>query len=424
LLLRTPISPEEALSRIVARITEGETEDIDLIEAEGRILAEDLIADDPVPHFDRSSFDGYAIRSSNTVGASFEQKVRLKVVDYIPAGEVGQRQVDDNQACRIMTGAQMPEGADAVIGIELVKEIKEGSETYIEINRYVAKGQNVALIGEDTQKGTVLAKKGRTISAGEMAMLATFGYAKVKVYKKPVVGIFVTGTELLAVNEPLQPGKIRNSNSYMLVSQIKRAGAVPKYYGILPDHFDLCFEKISEAFEEVDFLITTGGASVGDFDFVQDIIEKLDAELLFNKVAMRPGSVTTVACLKEKWLFGLSGNPSACYVGFELFTRPVLRKAMGATDLHLPRTKAIIRHGVEKPNLFTRFIRAKAEVINEKVYVETTGVDKSGVASSLIEANVLLFVPGGTKEIIAGEMVEIIWLDRPQEGTFHIRTEQ
>src|SRR5690606_31201504 len=167
--------------------------------------------------------------------------------------------------------------------------------------------------------------KGTYINPGIMALLATFGYDQVQVAKKPVIGIYATGSELLNVNEELAPGKIRNSNAYMIQAQLERAGGEAKLFGKLSDDFELCYEAIKNAIDEVDILITTGGVSVGDFDYLPSIYEKLGAEVLFNKIAMRPGSVTTVAQLNGKLLFGLSGNPSACYVGFELFVRPVFR---------------------------------------------------------------------------------------------------
>ena len=416
---RKPIDVTEAIQRIIQKSTEGEIEIVPLAEAVGRYLAEDLIADHPIPFFDRSSFDGFAIIAEDTTNATFDNPLYLKVLESVGAGDIPTEIVGNLQAVRIMTGAQMPEGANAVIGLELTEEIEKEGETWIKINCPIEEGSNLSRKGEDVLKGTVLAKAGRRISAGEMSMLATFGYHQVKVYKQPVVGIFVTGTELLPVDAPLVPGKIRNSNSYMLLSQIKSIGAIPKYFGILPDVYELCFKAVSDAIKEVDFLITTGGASVGDFDFVQDILEELQAEVLFNKVAMRPGSVTTVATCNNKWIFGLSGNPAACYVGFELFTRPVLKIAQGATSVHLPRSKAIIEHDVTMSNPFARFTRAKAEIRGEKIYVNSIGLDKSGIASALVEANCLLFIPSRKKEIQKGELVTIIWLDRYEEGTVY-----
>jgi molybdopterin molybdotransferase len=414
--IRKPILPFEAIAKIIERVPSGRVERIPLSNANQRFLAQDIVADHPIPSFDRSSFDGYAIRSFDTNHASSEQAVRLRVIESIAAGEVAHKKVDENEAIRIMTGAQMPEGANAVIGLEFVRGNVVDGVSYIEFNQPVEVGSNVVYTGEDTQAGTILAKKGRRITAGEMAMLATFGYDYVKVFQRPTVGIFVTGTELLPVDAPLTPGKIRNSNSYMLLAQIESLGACPKYYGILADDFDLCFESVQKALMEVDFLITTGGASVGDFDFVQDIVQKLEAEILFNKVAMRPGSVTTVAKKDEKWIFGLSGNPSACYVGFEMFARPVLKAALGSKHLQLPISKAVLTHDIPMANSFTRYVRAKVELRGGQVEVRTIGVDKSGMASTLIEANALLVIPSGPKGAIKGDLLEVIWLERSLEG--------
>lgn len=413
--IRKPIKVEEAIERVCQNITCGQTEEVPLREAIGRHLAEELIADHPIPHFDRSAFDGFAIRAEDTLEASFENPLELRIIESIAAGEVARQRVQRNEATRIMTGARLPEGATAILALELGEVVERDGAKWVRFNRAIPEGMHISKMGEDVTAGTVLAPKGRRISAGEMAMLATFGYADVEVYRQPVVGIFVTGTELLPVDAPIEDGKIRNSNSYMLEAQIKAAGAIPRYYGILPDHFEQCYSAVSTALQEVDYLITTGGASVGDYDFVQDILAKLQAEVLFNKVAMRPGSVTTVATWKNKWIFGLSGNPAACFVGFELFARPVLRAACGAEQIHLPRSKAILEHPIQKTNPFTRFTRARAEIRGSRVYVSSIGVDKSGIASALVEANALMVVPGGVKQIEQGEELEVIWLDRYEE---------
>lgn len=174
----------------------------------------------------------------------------------------------------------------------------------------------------------MLIEKGAIIHPGTVALLATFGYDIVPVFRKPRIGILATGSELLDVHEPLQPGKIRNSNAYMAASQVKRAGGIPVMYGKLPDELDVCVDVVTDALQEVDAMITTGGASVGDYDLVPQLVERLHATTLFNKVAMRPGSVTTVAEKDGQLIYGLSGNPGACYVGFELFVRPLIRKAL------------------------------------------------------------------------------------------------
>jgi molybdopterin molybdotransferase len=247
-------------------------------------------------------------------------------------------------------------------------------------------------------------------------MLATFGYAEVPVAKKPIVGLYATGTELLEVKDPLVPGKIRNSNSYMIAAQIERAGAKADYFGSLPDDFDTCFEAVKESLDKVDMLITTGGVSVGDFDYMPAIYEKLGAEVLFNKVGMRPGSVTTVAHFNGKLLFGLSGNPSACYVGFELFARPIIRMMLCSKKPHLRKELAILDTDFPKANPFTRFVRSTVSFQNGRLIATPSGLDKSNIVMSLAGANSLMILPGGTRGFEAGTEVEVLLLD-DQEGS-------
>ena len=247
-------------------------------------------------------------------------------------------------------------------------------------------------------------------------MLATFGYKNVPVAKKPNIGLFATGTELLDVNEELVPGKIRNSNSHMISAQILRTGANVQYLGKLPDEFDTCFEAVRNALNKVDLLVTTGGVSVGDFDYLPAIYEKLGAEVLFNKVAMRPGSVTTVAQLNGKLLFGLSGNPSACYVGFELFARPIIRKLLFSEKPHLRSEKALLEVDFLKANPFTRFVRSSVSIKDGMLKATPSGLDKSNIIMSLAGANSLMILPGGTRGFKAGCIVDVLLLE-DQDGS-------
>ena len=304
---RTPISVGDAVRRVVAYEKQGINEYVSIDESYGRYLSQDLVATNHVPPFDKSPYDGFAIRSIDTKEASLSNSVEFEVIDHIGAGAVSTKVLGPFQVIRIMTGAQMPEGSDAVVMLELVKELEKEGKPYITIKRSYQKGDNVSFCGEDAKEGEVLVKKGTFINPGVQAMLATFGYAKVPVAKKPIVGLFATGTELLNVDEPLQPGKIRNSNSHMIMAQIERVGAEVRYYGSLQDELDPCFEAISKVLPEVDMLITTGGVSVGDFDLLPEIYEKLGAEVLFNKIAMRPGSVTTVAQLQGNFFSDYRG---------------------------------------------------------------------------------------------------------------------
>ena len=325
---RVPITVEEAVRKVMGFADKGLKELLPIELAYGRILAEDLVADHDVPSFNRSPYDGFAIRAEDTNLASYETPIVFEVVGEIGAGSLFHEKVGAFQAVRIMTGAQIPNGCDAVVMLELTRQYEKNGNNYMEVKRSFKTGDNISFQGEDARKGTVLAKKGSYINPGISALLATFGYSEVPVARKPVIGLLATGSELLDVNDSLQPGKIRNSNTYMILSQIRRAGGRVKYFGKFSDDFNTCFTAVKEALGKVDMLITTGGVSVGDYDYLPAIYEKLGASVLFNKVAMRPGSVTTVAQLNGKLLFGLSGNPSACYVGFELFVRPCIRTYM------------------------------------------------------------------------------------------------
>ncbi|UII56984.1 molybdopterin molybdotransferase MoeA [Cytobacillus spongiae] len=408
---RKPIPIGEAVQRVMQYSITGEIEKVTIQESYSRFLSEDLMATSDVPHFDRAPYDGFAVRSMDTNEASQQNPVTFEVIDHIGAGHVTDKTINERQAVRIMTGAQMPAGSDCVVMLELTKEEEHNGKKYMTIKRRYNKGDNVSYRGEDAKEGEVLVKKGTKVNPGIQAMLATFGYAEVSVAKKPRVGLFATGTELLDVHDSLVPGKIRNSNSYMIAAQIERVGADVHYFGKLPDDFDTCFEAVNKAISEVDMLITTGGVSVGDFDYLPAIYEKLGAEVLFNKVAMRPGSVTTVAQLEGKLLFGLSGNPSACYVGFELFSRPVIRKMLFSENPHLRKEKAILQVDFKKANPFTRFVRSILSVSNGKLVVSPSGLDKSNIVMSLAGANSLMLLPGGTRGFEAGTEVEVLILE-------------
>lgn len=413
---RKPIPIGDAVKKVMSFVKPGEIEYVSIHESYGRYLSDHLTATSDVPHFDRAPYDGFAVRSEDTKEASQNNPVEFEVVDHIGAGAISEKEIGPYQAVRIMTGAQMPAGCDAVVMLELAREVEKDQRKYMTIKRSYKKGDNVSFRGEDAKEGEILVEKGTRINPGIQAMLAAFGYAKVPVAKKPIVGLYATGTELLSVDEPLVPGKIRNSNSYMISAQIERAGAEVRYFGQLPDDFDTCFEAVEKAIGEVDILITTGGVSVGDFDYLPAIYEKLGAEVLFNKVAMRPGSVTTVAQFEGKLLFGLSGNPSACYVGFELFARPIIRERLFSDKPHLRKEKAVLYADFPKANPFTRFVRSALTVENGKLIVTPSGLDKSNIIMSLAGANSLMILPGGTRGYDRGTEVEVLLLE-DEEGS-------
>ncbi|RYM06546.1 molybdopterin molybdenumtransferase MoeA [Sporolactobacillus sp. THM7-7] len=408
--MRTPIPVDEAVQRVVRHVRGGTSETIRLEETYGRYLGEAVIADHDVPHFNRSRYDGYAIRAVDSSAASEKSPVVFEVIEEIGAGFIASKAVEAFQAVRIMTGAQIPDTCDAVIMLESVKESEKNGKPYMSITRPFASGENITFRGEDIKKGSVLLSKGTYINPGVRAVLATFGYSKVKVMKKPEIGIYATGTELLDIDDPLVPGKIRNSNSHMLQAQIERAGATPHYLGRLADDFEACYQAIAKALDRYDLLITTGGVSVGDFDFLPAIYQKLGARVLFNKIAMRPGSVTTVAELDGKLLFGLSGNPSSCYVGFELYVGPVIRKILYSPHPYLQKIRARLLADFPS-NPFTRFVRSFVFFNEKGLQVVPSGLDKPHMISSLAKANALSVLPGGTEGFHYGDEIDVLLLE-------------
>ncbi|NRD78410.1 molybdopterin molybdotransferase MoeA [Bacillus sp. BRMEA1] len=408
---RQPIPVDEAVKRIMECKLPGVTEYVHIEESYGRFISEDIIATCDVPHFDRAPYDGFAIRSIDTQNASQSNPVEFEVIDHIGAGMVSGKKINQYQAVRIMTGAMLPDGADAVAMFEVTQTYEQNGKPYMSLKRGFKKGENVSFRGEDAKEGDVLVKKGTCINPGIQAILAAFGYRDVPTAKKPTIGLFATGTELLEVEEPLVPGKIRNSNSHMISAQIERAGGTVRYFGKLPDEYDTCFQAVSKAIKEVDILLTTGGVSVGDFDYLPEIYRQLGAEVLFNKVAMRPGSVTTVAAYNGKLLFGLSGNPSACFVGFELFVRPIIRTMLFAEKTHLRKEKAILESDFLKANPFTRFVRSHVYIEDGRLKTKPSGVDKSNIIMSLAGANSLTILPGGTREFRTGSEVNVLLLE-------------
>lgn len=403
-LMRKPIQVKEAVQLVVEHAQLHDSEVVRLEDAYGRVLKEPIIAKHDVPPFDRSPYDGFAIRAEDSAGASGENRVEFQVIDEIGAGHLAKRGLEKGEAIRIMTGAPIPENATAVVMLEQTVE----SEQSFTLRKPFTDGENISLRGEDAKEGEVLIEKGSIIHPGTVALLATFGYAEVEVAKKPIVGILSTGTELLDVDEELVPGKIRNSNGPMIAAQLNRMGIQHKSYGMLEDHLDACMDMVKKALEETDVLITTGGVSVGDYDYLPKIYEKLGAKVLFNKVAMRPGSVTTVASLGKHLLFGLSGNPSACFTGFELFARPALLKIMGAEKIYMPRMKAVLGDDFTKPNPFTRFIRAVWEMTEDGPVATPAGFNKSGAVSSIARGNCMIVLPSGTRGFTKGMDVDVL----------------
>lgn len=415
---RQPIPVQEAIQKVHQYEKHGEQEWVPLRISLERFIAEDILADHDVPAFDRSPYDGFALRAEDTIEASSEHPIEFEVIDHIGAGVVSAKTIGPFQAIRIMTGAKIPDGANVVIMLELTKSYEKEGKLYMSLKRPLKKGDNISRQGEEVLEGNVMLKKGTKVTPGVTALLATFGYAVVPVVKKPVIGIISTGTELLQVSDAMVDGKIRNSNLSMVYAQTLKAGGEPLDLGGVSDDFDKSFHAVKAALSKVDYLITTGGVSVGDFDFLPAIYEKLGAQVLFNKVAMRPGSVTTVAAMPNgQLLFGLSGNPAACFVGFELFVKPMIYKWSLKKQPFPDFAEAKLTHDFPKANPFTRFVRAALQFTGSQLSVTPTGLDKSSAVTSIAEANCFIVLPGGTRGFKAGDQVHVLLFQHEGEGS-------
>lgn len=407
---RKAIQVGEAQRLMLSHVSRGAAERVPLEDAQGRVLAEDITAPHPYPHFRRSGMDGYAIISGDTAGCSTDKPIYLEVVDEIPCGSLPSVTLVPGTASRIMTGAKVPDEADAVVMFEMTEPMESQGRHYILIKREIESGKNITPIGLELTEGEVILTQGQFLSPGEISVLATFGISEVLVIQKPKVAVFSTGSELLRVDEPLQDGRIRNSNAYMLACQIREAGGEPYVLDAIPDDLNTAKERVAEALASFDFVVSTGGVSVGDFDIMADLVGGEEVELLFNKVMMRPGSVTTAAVLNGKLLFALSGNPGACFVGFELFVRPAIGTMLGLTSPMLPEFQAELGRSYNKVNNFTRYVRGSLKLKDGKVFAYPAQLDESSVMITIKDSDVLIVIPPTNTGVEAGEKVTVIRL--------------
>ncbi|WP_150271576.1 gephyrin-like molybdotransferase Glp [Paenibacillus tepidiphilus] len=407
---RRALQVPEAQHKVMTYATALEPEEISLSASCGRYLAEPIYAPHPFPAFNRSGMDGYALIAADTEPCSNGEQVWLEVIDNIPCGTVSSRTVTSGTAARIMTGAQVPEGADTVAMLEVTETREENGITYVGLRKPQQAARNISPAGLELREGDEILAAGRLITPGEIAALAAFGVHTVKVGRRPKVAVIATGSELLEVDQPLEPGKIRNSNSPMLEALIREAGGEAVMLGAISDNLELARTKVQMALESYDLVITTGGVSVGDHDIMGDLVREHSGEMLFNKVAMRPGSVTTAAVRGGKVLLALSGNPGACFVGFHLFARPLIARMQGAAEPFLPEWTAVLGADYTKVNNFTRFVRARLEVEEGRLVAYPAFIDESSVMVTIKDSDCLVIVPPDMRGITAGTKVSVIKL--------------
>jgi molybdopterin molybdotransferase len=400
------ISVDEALSKILSCIHPFGFEKVSLLDALGRVIAEDICAPRDIPPFDNSAMDGYAVKWEDIKDASAGLPVRLEVVEDLPAGSVSSRTLGKGQAIRIMTGAPIPRGVDTVVPVEKTK--KEGLSVLILVT--VPYRSNIRWAGEDVRKGDCVIAKGDVLRSGGIGMIASTGRSFVSVYQRPLVAILCTGEELVDVDEDLNGVKIVSSNSYTLAGQVKECGAIPVQLGIARDRKEEIEEKLRQGLR-ADVLISSAGMSVGDYDFVKDALRQLGVQMIFWRVAMKPGKPMAFGTLQGKPVFGLPGNPVASMVAFEEFVRPALLKMMGHLRLFRPVVEAILREDIKKEAGRRHFIRSSVVYEKGRFFVTTTGPQGSDRLTSMVKANGLMIVPEDRGIVKAGEIVKVQVLD-------------
>jgi molybdopterin molybdotransferase len=405
-------SVSEARERILSQFHPLPSEILPLGECAGRVLAQDILAPHELPLFDNSSMDGFAIRSADAPGDPGSRSI-LKVVADIPAGTSPTARIKMGEAARIMTGAQMPQGADAVIPVEDTDFHSHIAGTpapeAISFTRQIRSGENVRRRGMDLGTGEVILQKGRRIRPQDMGLMAMLGISRVSVHKRPRVALVSSGDELLEVGAALEDGKIRDSNTYALMAMIESAGAEGIRMGIARDNFESVASLFEGAVGEgVDLILSSAGVSVGAFDYIKEVVEAR-GRLEFWKVNMRPGKPLAFGEYRGIKMIGLPGNPVSAFVGFEVFVRAALEMLAGRLDGGHAHVRVRCSEQVESDGRES-YLRARIQLKDEVLTAQLTGHQGSGNLLSLVQADALLIIPAGVKCVPAGQEVEAILL--------------
>ena len=383
----------EAQETVLAAVSAGPVETVGLEFVQGRVLREDVVAPYDVPRSDNSAMDGYALRAADTPG-------RVRVVGDVAAGGQGSVRIESGTAVRIMTGAAIPDGADAVAQVE----ITDGGMDSVNVHRAVASGANIRRRGDDMRAGSVVLRGGVRIGAAEIAALATAGKGEVAVGRAPVVAILATGNELV---EPGQEGAVVNSNSHMLAALVRNSGGVARFGGIVRDDRDITIRALESALD-ADIIVTSGGVSVGAYDFVKEALEALGAETKFWRVAMKPGKPLLFAKLRGRLFFGLPGNPVSSMTSFHLFVGPAIRAWAGETGNVFPpsvrmTSTAAMKGAAERQS----YVRVRVSAREGRLYADPMRAQGSHQISSMVSANGLAVIEAGSA-IEAGAEVNVL----------------
>lgn len=394
------LSVEEARQRVMAEVAAGAIEEVLLDDTLGRVLRETVVAPSDAPAADNSAMDGYAVRAEDIASVP----VTLPVRGDIPAGHPSSAPLEPGTAMRIMTGAFVPEGADAVVQVELT----DAGLDRVTITRALPPGANIRRRGEDAHAGDVLLREGIRIGPADVALLAGAGRTRLRVGRRPAVAILSTGDELIDAGETPQPGKIVNTNVHLLAALVREAGAIANPLGIVRDTREATIAAFEQA-SQSDFVISSGGVSVGAYDFVKEALEALGAETKFWKVSMKPGKPVVLSRLRDHVVFGLPGNPVSCFVAFHMFVAPALRKAMGQQyGLFPPRVRARLAGSVR--GAAERRVYARVHVAAEDGELVATPLrsQSSGALMSMQNANGLAEIAEGIERVETGAEVPVV----------------
>lgn len=367
----------------------------------GRVLAKDVVAEEDIPAFDRSAYDGFALRSADTSAASPDAPAVLRILEEIPAGAVPHYEVCCGTAAKILTGAPIPRGADTVVMYE--KTVFD--EKTVSVSARLKSGDNIIRAGEDARRGSVILRKGTVIDACGAGLLASLGVVRPELYRVPRVAVISTGSELAEAAESPGPGKIRNSNRYMISAALKELGCLPVYMGSERDDASAISKLISKCAEEFDAVISTGGVSAGDYDLTPAAMEICGAKMLFQGTAMKPGMACAYAVKDSKPICALSGSPAAAITNFHAVAAPALRKMSGRYPLPV-ETSLILLDGFGKKSPMTRLLRGRLELIDGRAGMRASPAQGNSVLSSGVGCDIMAVIPAGSGPIAPGTVLK------------------
>lgn len=416
------LSVDEAVKRVLAAFSPLETARTPLSECYGLVLSEDVLAKHDVPLDDNSAYDGYGVRAADVSDATVEDPVRLRVIYDLAAGYVGEAPVGPGEAVRIMTGAPVPDGVDAVLGFEFTDREDWGKfgtdprgdsgqdRAYVNVVKPEDKGENIRLAGEDIANGTVALPKGTVLRAGAIGVLASMGISEVPVHRRPRIAVVPTGDEVLEIEAEIEPGKVRNSHAWALAALIDEYGARAKRYPIVPDNVPDVRRAFTLAAAENDLIFSIGGVSMGDHDLVKNVVGT-DGDADFWQIAMRPGKPLLFGHIDGTPILGLPGNPVSGLVVFEQFGRPAVLKMLGRERLQKPTVTAVARNDLRGAGARRMFVRVRVAITDDGYECWSTGEQGSGIMTSMAFADGLAIVHEDVAFVKAGESVTVQILD-------------